>query len=287
MLRFRFFILTFACCLLLSGNRHGIAAGYQFSMLPRYSTEEIYKRITPLVDYLSRKTGLQISTTLTTTFDQYTKSLTGGKVDIGFENPYIYVLASKSHEAVAMAVKGKHGDKFRGIIITAAGSPLRTLADLKGKKIAIVSYSSAGGYLSQKLSLLEKNINVTRDCQIEEAPENKQENVVFSVFTGDVDAGFIRESALHKVDKFVPPGSIKVLAYTEWLPNWALSLSRDMAVADRKKIVKAIREIPSDSPVLRALRIKAFRPAQDSDYDVVRKAAGVPVPFAVEVKPAG
>jgi len=214
---------------------------------------------------------------MTTTFDQYTKALTGGRIAIGYENPYIYVLASKSHEAVAMAVKGKNGDKFRGIVITAAGSPLHSLMDLKGKKISIVSYTSAGGYLSQKLSLLEIGIDVTKDCQLEEAPENKQENVIFSVFTGDVDAGFIRASALHKADRFVPAGSIRVLAYTAWLPNWALSIKRTMDAVDKEKIVKAIREIPDNSPVLRALRIKKFRPARDSDYDVVRRAAGLSV----------
>ena len=278
MLRSKFFVILFSCGLLLASIHQAIAAGYQLSMLPRYSTEEIYKRITPLVDYLKTKTGLNIAPIMTTTFDQYTKALIGGKVAIGFENPYIYVLASRSHEAVAMAVKGRNGDKFRGIIITAKDSPLHSLMDLKGKKIAIVGYTSAGGYLSQKLSLLDKGIDITKDCQLEEAPENKQENVVFSVFTGDVDAGFIRESALHKADQFVPAGSIRVLAYTAWLPNWALSVKRTVAAADKEKIVKAIREIPDNSPVLRALRIKKFRPAQDSDYDVVRRAAGLPLP---------
>jgi len=239
MLRSKLFVILITCGLLSATIHQAIGAGYQLSMLPRYSTEEIYKRITPLVDYLNTKTGLNIAPTMTTTFDQYTKSLIGGKVAIGFENPYIYVLASRSHEAVAMAVKGKNGDKFRGIVITAAGSSLHSLMDLKGKKIAIVSYTSAGGYLSQKLSLLDKGIDVTKDCQLEEAPENKQENVIFSVFTGDVDAGFIRASALHKADRFVPAGSIRVLAYTAWLPNWALSIKRTMDAVDKEKIVKA------------------------------------------------
>ncbi|HHL34621.1 MAG TPA: hypothetical protein ENJ30_09690, partial [Desulfobulbaceae bacterium] len=77
--------------------------------------------------------------------------------------------------------------------------------------------------------------------------------------------------------RFVPAGSIRVLAYTAWLPNWAFSIRRTMAAADKEKIVKAIREIPENSPVLRALRIKKFRPARDSDYDVIRRAAGLPL----------
>jgi len=277
MVRFRFFLCTTACLCMLLGARYVNAAGYKISMLPRYSTEEIYSRITPLVEYLHKTTGLEITPTLTTTFDQYAKHLANGTIDIGYENPYIYVLASKAHEAIAMAVKGKDGNRFRGIIITAAKSPLHNISDLKGKKISIVSYTSAGGYLSQKLSLLEKNIDVVRDCTVEEAPENKQENVVFAVFTGDADAGFIRESALHKVDQFVPTGAIRVLTPTAWLPNWALSLSRDMPLSDKEKIIKAIKAIPQESPVLRALKITALRPTRDSDYDVVRKAASLDV----------
>ncbi len=251
------------------------AANYQLSMLPRYSTEEIYNRITPLVNYLKDKTGLNITSTLTSTFDQYTKQLQNGRISIGFENPYIYVLASKSHEAVAMAIKGADGDKFRGIIITKTDSPIHSLADLKGKRISIVGYSSAGGYLSQRLTLLEKGIDVNKDCQVEEAPENKQENVVFSVFTGDVDAGFIRESALSRMEQFVPMGTIRVLARTAWLPNWALSVRRTIATQDKEKIIQAVRSIPKDSPVLKALHIKGFRPASDQDYDPIREAAGI------------
>ncbi len=277
MLRAKLFIFLLTCGVLFANINQAMAVSYQLSMLPRYSTEEIYKRITPLADYLKKKTGLDIRPTMTSTFDWYTKALIGGKVAIGFENPYIYVLASKAHEAVAMAIKGKNGDKFRGIIVTRKDSPLHSLIDLRGKKISIVSYTSAGGYLSQKLSLLDKGIDITKECQLEEAPENKQENVVFSVYTGDVDAGFIRESALHKADQFVPSGSIRVLAYTAWLPNWALSVKRSMAAADKKKIARAIQEIPENSPILRALRIKKFRPAKDSDYDVIRRAAGLPL----------
>ncbi len=275
MQRMKFFVLFFLIVSLFSNLKQVEAASYKLSMLPRYSTEEIYNRITPLTEYLKKKTGLDVSPTLTTTFDQYTKQLQNGRISIGFENPYIYVLASNNHEAIAMAVKGADGDKFRGIIITKNDSPIRSLSDLKGKRISIVGYSSAGGYLSQRLTLLDENIDVRTDCQVEEAPENKQENVVFAVFTGDADAGFIRESALARMEQFVPMGVIRVLARTAWLPNWALSVRRSMAKEDKDKIIKAIRALPKDSPALKALHIKAFRPAADSDYDPVRSAAGI------------
>ncbi len=268
-------LIIISVFILLSTAHSTLALEYKLSMLPRYSTEEINHRIVPLADYLSKKTGLRIVPMHTSTFDQYLKQLMSGGINIGFENPYIYVLASEKHEVVAMAEKGKDGDKFRGIIITRADSKLRDTDDLIGKKISIVGYTSAGGYLSQKLTLLENDIDVVKDCIIEEAQENKQENVIFSVFTGDVDAGFIRESALHRADDFVPPSSIRVLDSSAWLPNWALSLSRSMPSADKQKIIAALADLDPDSPVLKALKIKALRPASDKEYDPVRKAAGM------------
>jgi phosphonate transport system substrate-binding protein len=274
MLRPTTFLAAICFCFLATAH-FSFAAGYQLSMLPRYSTGEINKRISALAEHLSKQTGLQITPKITSTFDQYLKQLTSGAIDIGYQNPYIYVLASKEQEVIAMAIKGRDGDKFRGIIVTSSDSPLRLIGDLKNKKISIVGYTSAGGYLSQKLTLLENNIDVTQDCTIEVAPENKQENVAFAVFTGDVDAGFMRESALSQVGEMIPAGAIQVLVSTAWLPNWALSVSRNMPSEDREKIVKAIKEIKADSPVLKALKIKAFRTAQDSEYNPVRKAAGL------------
>ncbi len=262
-------------------SHFSFAAEYKLSMLPRYSTEEINKRIIPLAKYLTKQTGMQIEPTLTASFGQYSKQLSSGNINIGFENPYIYVMAAGQHEVIAMAVKGEDGgtgdggDKFRGIIITRADSSLQTIEDLKGKKIAIVGYTSAGGFLSQKLTLVQHNIDLSKECTVEEAPENKQENVILAVYTGDVDAGFIRESALNQVDEFVPPGAIRILQSTEWLPNWALSVSRDMPVDDKAKIIQAIRDLKPGDPVFKALKVNALRPAQDNEYDPVRIAAGL------------
>ncbi len=268
------FIGAVVFCILMSSHL-SYAADYRLSMLPRYSTEEINKRISPLAKYLSTKTGLKIETTLTPSFGQYSKQLSSGSINIGFENPYIYVMTDGLHEVIAMAEKGTDGDKFRGIIITRSDSSLQTIEDLKGKRIAIVGYTSAGGFLSQKLTLINNNIDVNKDCSIEEAPENKQENVILSVFSGDVDAGFIRESALHQVDDFVPPNAIRILESTEWLPNWALSVSSNMPQEDKAKIIEAIRDIKPGDPVLKALKVDALRPANDSEYNVVRIAAGL------------
>ena len=250
---------------------------YNLSMLPRYSSNEINRRINPLSEYLSKKTKHNIEPVITSDFAQYEKRLKNGSIELGYENPYIYTLVSETHEVIAMAVKGIDQDKFRGIIIARNDSELLRFEDLRGKTISIVGYTSAGGYLSQKLSLMEAGIDVDKECKIIEAVDNKQENVILSVYTGDVDAGFIRESALNQADEYIAPSRLMVVSACAWLPNWAFSVKRTLPADLKEQIKTALLDLKPNHPVMKALKIRLFRPAKDSEYNSVRRALGLEV----------
>ncbi|HEB49900.1 MAG TPA: phosphate/phosphite/phosphonate ABC transporter substrate-binding protein [Desulfobulbus sp.] len=244
---------------------------YRLSMLPRYFPEKLTAMITPLSRYLSEKTGHRIVPVLTDNFAQYETSLLNGTIRIGYENPLVYVNVSRVHEVLVTAIKGRGGDRFRGIIIARPDSGITAPADLKHKRIMIVGKTSAGGYLSQKIALAGEGLDVDRDCDLSVAADNRQENVIISVAIGDVDAGFIRESALHKADRYIIPGSIGVVYEAAWLPNWAFSVDRDLPAGLKKRIKTALLELDSKSKVLQAMGLSGFKEARDSDYDVMRK----------------
>ena len=259
--------------LLLISCNCGISSAqdYKLSMLPRFFPEKLTAMITPLASYLSLETGKSILPVLTDNFASYQAELRQGKISIGYQNPLVYIKVADSHEVLVTAVKGKGGNKFWGIIITRPDSDISKISDLKGKKVMIVGKDSAGGFLSQKLTLKQNGLDVDRDCLLSEAADNRQENVIISVSIGDVDAGFIRASALHKADEFIMPGSIKQVAETAWLPNWAFSVSKSMLQEDKDAIKKALLKLTPQSPVMKAMGLKAFKVASDADYDVVRK----------------
>jgi phosphonate transport system substrate-binding protein len=270
-------VLLLCFCLLLAilSPNVGLAdEGYKFSMLPRYFPKRIRSMIEPMATHLSDELGVQVSAVLANDFNEYESRLKRGEIEIGYENPLVYTKVSQRHEVLAMAVKGAGGERFRGIIIARPDSEIGQIGDLKHKTIIIVGKTSAGGYLSQKLSLAENGIDVERDCVLEEASDNKQENVIISVSIGDVDAGFIRESALHSADQYIQPGTIKMVAPCAWLPNWALSVDRNLSSERKTAIQKAVLTLDKDSPALKAMGITGFKVATDSQYDVVRRVAG-------------
>jgi phosphonate transport system substrate-binding protein len=263
-------ILLVALCSLAAPVQ---AREYVLSILPRYYPERLTEMMTPLAEYLSTQMGEKVRLELAKDFPDYENKIKSGAIDIGYENPLVFSRIMAAHEAIAMSVNKEDGEKFRGIIISRPDSDIKKLTDLSGKKVMIVSDTSAGGYLSQNLSLVKAGID-PKKINFLTAAENRQENVIIPVSVGDVDAGFINESAFNMANKYIMPGSVVKVTETEWLPNWAVSVKRDMTPEARQKLQTALVALKEDSPVLKALGIIHFRQATDKDYAVMSSFTG-------------
>jgi phosphonate transport system substrate-binding protein len=253
-------------------------AALTISITPRYAADVLLAQVTPLEDYLSNTLGEEINVRLARDLKEFESLIEDGSIDISVSNPTIYPRTSDAHEVIAMLSDPEDGPRLRGIIITRADSGIVSVEDLKGKTVIAVGPRSTGGYLSQKITLAEAGIDPDRDLVIERARDNKHENIVLSVYYGEADAGFIREDALHAVDQFVPPSQIHVIRRTAWMPNWALSVSRDLPDPVKQRIRHAVLSLKPGSPELEALNIQGFVEATDADYDIVRQALGLPIP---------
>ncbi|MCI5191300.1 MAG: hypothetical protein D3905_16260 [Candidatus Electrothrix sp. AS4_5] len=120
------------------------------------------------------------------------------------------------------------------------------------------------------MTLQEKGIDIEQDCELTEAADQREENVIISVSIGDVDAGFINEYSLHKADKYIAPGSVISVAKTAPLPNWVISVSRNMPEIQKDELQQALLGLSPEDPALKALGIAAFERAVDTDYDIIR-----------------
>ena len=243
----------------------------RFSMMPRFYPEKIASMVRPLLEYLAQKTGMKLVEVPTRSNADFEARLRDGQIDIGFENPILYARVSDVHDVVLMAAEGGGAGLYRGVVLTPAGSALQKLQDLRGKNVMIVGETSGGGYLSQRVALAELGIALDRDCRLETAADNKQENVIIAVSIGEVDAGFVRESALRLADRYIQPGSVRVIGYGAWLPGWALSVKKNFPETRKRQTVNALLELKSDDAVLKALEVTGFAPITDEYYLPLKK----------------
>lgn len=246
-------------------------------ILPLYSPLTIYKRYDPLMRYLSEKTGYEFKLVIPKNFEEFINIVSQGKVHFSYQNPYVFSIVSKRYSLRPLAItvgedctteEGICGnEKFRGLIITRKDSNIYKLSDLKGKKIMIVSPTSAGGYLSQKLYLEKKGFNLQKDFKLIDA--KRQEKVIIGVYKGEADAGFIREAALSVWANEVDISKIKILDYGEYLPNWTFAVVNNKNKELAEKVKKLITNI--DNPlILKKAKIKAFKEATDEDFKTLK-----------------
>jgi phosphonate transport system substrate-binding protein len=265
---FYFFLIFYLICPVVVFSEEV----YKISMIPRYSPDEILKSITSLADYLTEKLKIKISPVVFINYAEFEKQMKLGNIDIGFGNAVIYVRSSKMHEAVATAVDHLGGDKVRGLIILKKQSKIESVFELRNKKICIVGKTSAAGYFSPKLYLMNKGIDIEREASIIEAVENRQENVIFSVIMGEADAGFIKEASFDSASSYIPQSKIKVLAKGELIPNDPVSVRKTMPQDLKKKIQSALLDIKPKDQIFEALKITGWKKANDSDYNGLRTA---------------
>ncbi|MEK6691302.1 MAG: phosphate/phosphite/phosphonate ABC transporter substrate-binding protein [Nitrospirota bacterium] len=257
----------------------GIAAEIKFGLLPRLPEKQLIEMFTPLAKYLEKETGMKVTLVIPKDFDTYTKQAIAGDFDIGFTNPNIYITVKKASpqvEPLALASEPGPGTKLVGVFITLADSPIKSIKELKGKKISFVDVGSAAGYVAQMLELEKAGIKKD-DIKIEFA--GKPPKVGEAVRDGKADAGGMPEPVFKRLPfEYM----LKVIGKTAPLPNWPMHTTKKTDKAVAAKVKEALLKLkPLTATAERALKdanLEGFVPTTDKDFDIMRdaaKAAGV------------
>ncbi|MCA2978288.1 MAG: PhnD/SsuA/transferrin family substrate-binding protein, partial [Myxococcaceae bacterium] len=110
--------------------------------------------------YLSKALGSAVTVRTFDSYEALSEALATNQVDLAWITPLAFVQATQKNRdvtALSKAMRAADGSLFyRAVFITRAGSPLRALADLKGRKVAWVGKSSASGYLFPRALLKEQ-----------------------------------------------------------------------------------------------------------------------------------
>jgi phosphonate transport system substrate-binding protein len=253
-----------------------------YAYLPQYAHTVSYERHHLVVDYLSRATGMTFRQVFPDTFDEHMHMVGRGLIDITFSNPFIYVKIADRYGARAFAriVEARGKENFRGEIICRADDPqIKTLADIKGKRLIAVDPTSAGGYLYPWGWILEHGIRKEDLAEIAFAPGpgGKQEKVVMAVLSGKYDVGTIREGTLDIMAGKINRQQIRVLAYSRWYPGWVYAARSGLDPAVVNKIKTALLALnmnnPEDAAILHKAGFIAVIPAKDEDFNSVRRLA--------------
>ena len=260
--------------LLLGASGPARAAELKLGVLPRLSATELTAMFKPLADYLGRETGQKVTLVLAKDFDAFEKQVRNGEVDLAFSNPLVYVQLRKAKDVtpLAVALEKKGGARFRGIFVVRKDSGLDDVKALKGKRLIFVEEDSLGGYITQALMLRKQGLDVNKDF-VKLPFAKKHDNVTMAVFNKAADAGGIREDDLEKLAGKIDLSQLKILAFTDYFPNWPLFASGAVPPATRDALRAALLRLKGGDAVLDAAKLTGFGAIADKDYDGLREAA--------------
>ncbi len=244
-----------------------------FGVIPRDNPRIMYEKYQPLLDYLAEKTPYKYELVLKKNYEDTVNALGNGETDVALLGPLTYLEAHAKYGAVSiLKSKGVDGaTSYKSVIITKKDSPVKALAELKGKSVAFASSKSTSGNLMPRYLLAGSGIHLNELGGY--ANFDYHDSVVKAVLKGRYTAGAVRDSVAKKYLKL----GLAVIAESEAIPTGPLVAGPGTPYAVIENIKKALLELdPKDvqgQNVLKRLDEdfrNGFTEATDEDYGGIR-----------------
>ncbi|HPT72184.1 MAG TPA: phosphate/phosphite/phosphonate ABC transporter substrate-binding protein [Candidatus Cloacimonadota bacterium] len=233
-------------------------------------------------NYLHAKTGYYYKVAVPTSYAAVIEALGTNEADIAWLATFAYILAHQKYGAEVVLTTVRNGLKqYRGQFVAKSDSKMSSIDDIKGKTIAYTDAASTSGYIYPSAILKQKGIEPGKTYFAGSHPA-----AILAVYQGtaDVAASFwsppdinnIPQDSRKTIVETYPDvyQKIKIIGFTDWIPNDTVTLRKGLDPKMKEKIVAALLDFASSSTGQKELKdlyqIDGLVPATDADYDIVR-----------------
>jgi phosphonate transport system substrate-binding protein len=126
---------------------------YSFWVVPQFSATELSKDWGPLLQRLSKDTGVELELKLAPTIPKFEQEFLKGTPDFAYLNPYHAVMAKAAQGYVPLVRDAK---PLSGILLVRKDSGIQSVKDVAGKSIAFPAPIAFGASLYMRALLAEK-----------------------------------------------------------------------------------------------------------------------------------
>ena len=257
---------------------------YIVGIHPLHNPKRLMEVYGPVVDYLNAAIPqARFRLEASRNYEEFEKKLYSGHFDFAMPNPYQTVRSLKYDYRVF----AKMGDDemFRGIILVRKDGGIRTVADLKGKKVSYPALTALAATMMPQYYLHTHGIDVNRD--IENLYVGSQESSIMNVLRGRVAAGATWPVPWKVFQQENPEmaAQLEVKWQTGTLPNNGWVARGDVPSALTEAVGKALVSLNSTQEgrlMLEKLGITRFERASDATYKPVHRYLKV---FSETVRP--
>ncbi|MCD8873722.1 phosphate/phosphite/phosphonate ABC transporter substrate-binding protein [Mammaliicoccus sciuri] len=255
--------------------------------VPSQNADTLEAKAKPLEKLLSKELDIPVKVSVSTNYNTIVEAMKSKKVDVGFLPPTAYTLAhdQKAADVLLQAQRygvnkdGSNNDKlvksYKSQFVVKKDSGIKSLKDMKGKKIALQDVTSTAGYTYPVAELLKEGINPINDMKITNVKGHDQ--AIIALLNGDVDVAVTFQDARNIVKKDQPNvfKDTEIVELTEDIPNDTISVRSDMDDKFRDKLKKAFKDIAKTKEghkiVSEVYSHEGYVDSKDSEFDIVRE----------------
>ena len=255
-------------CLLVSSV--AVAEQVTVGVLAHRGTDKAIAMWTPTVEYLATRIPGREFRLMPLDLQEMPVALERGELDFILTNPGHYVELEADYGITRIATlknfrHGKPSKTFGAVIFTRASrDDIQTLVDLRGKTFAAVDEGAFGGFQMAWRELKDAGIDPFADLRELRFSGFPQDNIVFDVHDGRVDAGTVRTDILEglaargrvdlssfRVLNLQTGDDFPFLHSTRLYPEWAFAKARPTPDMLASNVAVALLQMPEGHPAAR------------------------------------
>ncbi len=203
--------------------------------------ENIFK---PLTDYLTQCTSKKVMFYQVQNNAAEIEAMRSGRLHVAGFSTGPTVFAVNKAGAIPFAVKGdaKGFQGYNLITVVKASSAFKTVADLKGKKVAHTAPSSNSGHLAPLALLPGQGLTPGKDYEIKFS--GKHDQSVLGVNTGDYDAAHVASDVFERMAERgqIKEADFRILYRSQRFPTSSFAYAHDLKPELAIKLVKCFAD---------------------------------------------
>ena len=236
--------------------------------------ESIFK---PFTTHLAACTGKKVVFYQVQSNAAEIEAMRSGRLHVGGFSTGPTAFAVNIAGAVPFAVKGTEKE-FQGynlIVVVKKDSPYKTLADLKGKKVAHTAPSSNSGHMAPMALFPKEGLTPDKDYKI--LFSGKHDQSILGVRSGDYDAAPVASDVFHRmgVRGQIKEDEFRIIWRSAKFPTSSFSYAHDLEPKFRDQMLKCFYEYRFPAEMQKAFdgADRFFPITYQKDWAVVRHVA--------------
>lgn len=239
---------------------------YTVGIVPQFDTRKIHQIWKPILETLSKQTGLSFTLSLSKSIPIFEKQFTAGAFDIAYMNPYHLIVANKIQGYIPLVRDIRK--KLHGIIVVRKDSPFQRIQDLEGQTIAFPAPNALGAALIPRAEFANKfKISITPKYV------RSHTSVYLNVILRQAAAGGGVQKTLNQQKESIR-NRLKILYRTESVSPHPIAVHPRVPEKDRQMILNSLLKLGSTvigKTMMKRIPINQIGKATLEDYSRLKE----------------